>query len=241
MKSYDAEFYLRSDEATKQSARVILEHLFRFIPIPESVVDVGAGIGSWLATFSNAGTSEILAIEGDWVRNIQLQIPVEKYHFCDLRQPLQISRTFDLAISLEVAEHLPEKHAEDFVNALGRLSNCVLFSAAIPGQGGTHHVNEQWQQYWVDHFDRIEFDCFDCIRPSVWDDNRVRVEYRQNMLLFVRRQRVADFPNLKDVRRTLMASAIHPRNARRWGPGVKTSLKFLSKAVLRRLRKTLGK
>ena len=165
-----------------------------------------------------------------------LRIPVGKYCFCDLKQSLPISKTFDLAISLEVAEHLPERCAESFLKELARLSDCVLFSAAIPCQGGTHHVNEQWQQYWVDHFARLGFDCFDCIRPLVWDDERVRVEYRQNVLLFVRRQRVADFSGLEEVRQPLIASVLHPVIFNNWGPGLKMSLKFLVKAIARRFR-----
>jgi hypothetical protein len=237
MSAYNTNFYLRANEATENSARLILEQLFKFIPVPKSAVDVGAGVGHWLEALAKAGTNEIQAVEGDWVRKVPLRIPLEKYCFCDLKQPLPLAKTFDLAMSLEVAEHLPERCAEAFVNSLGKLSDCVLFSAAIPGQGGTHHVNEQWQQYWVNHFARQSFDCFDCIRPLVWDEGRVRVEYRQNILLFVRHHRVADFPGLMKVRQPLMASVLHPDIYRYWGPGLKMALKFLYKAMMRRLRK----
>ena len=62
----------------------------------------------------------------------------------DLAQPLQIDRRFDLALSLEVAEHLPPECGSEFVQTLTDLSSVILFSAAIPFQGGTDHLNEQW-------------------------------------------------------------------------------------------------
>lgn len=50
----------------------------------------------------------------------------------DLTKPLHLNRRFDLALSLEVAEHLPKKSAEIFVDTLCKLSDTIIFSAAIP-------------------------------------------------------------------------------------------------------------
>ena len=66
-----------------------------------------------------------------------------KFTAVDLRDSFAIGRTFDLAISLEVAEHPPEEFAEPLVERLVTAAPFVLFSAAIPEQGGIHHVNEQ--------------------------------------------------------------------------------------------------
>jgi 2-polyprenyl-3-methyl-5-hydroxy-6-metoxy-1,4-benzoquinol methylase len=65
-----------------------------------------------------------------------------------LIQPLDLEKEFDLVVSLEVAEHLPASAADQFVNTLVKHGKKILFSAAIPGQGGQDHLNEQWPDYW---------------------------------------------------------------------------------------------
>ena len=116
----------------------------------KSVVDVGCGDGSWLFVLQeDYGKDDILGIDGPWIHEDQLNIPKECFLRAPLDESLPIDRKFDMAISLEVAEHLPEARAEGFVEDLTRLAPLVLFSAAVPGQGGTNHVNEQWQDYWI--------------------------------------------------------------------------------------------
>lgn len=92
-----------------------------------------------------------------------------------------------MVISLEVAEHLPENRAEGFVRDLCLLGDIILFSAAVPRQGGTEHINEQWQTYWANKFDKNGFDAFDIIRPKIYDDYRVPLWYRNNMIVYVKR------------------------------------------------------
>src|SRR6185437_3265527 len=95
-----------------------------------------------------------------------------------------VGRRFDLACSLEVAEHLPRERASDFVGLLTRSAPIVLFSAAIPGQGGNHHINEQWQSYWSELFRSRSFQAFDCIRPIVYGNPAVDWWYRQNTIVY---------------------------------------------------------
>jgi hypothetical protein len=99
---------------------------------------------------------------------------------------LPLEREFDLVLSLEVAEHLPEESAAGFSQSLARLGPIVLFSAAAPQQGGTGHLNEQWPSYWVRHFAQNGFTVVDCLRDRIWRDERIEWRYRQNLLLFVR-------------------------------------------------------
>jgi hypothetical protein len=86
-------------------------------------------------------------------------------------------------VSLEVAEHLPESRAASFVADLCRLAPVVLFSAAIPGQGGTGHVNEQWPGYWADLFGARGYSVSGALRWRIWNDCRVCNWYSQNMLV----------------------------------------------------------
>jgi len=233
--TYRPDFYNQMDKNSQMSVQVILDVLFKTVPSPKSVIDVGAGVGSWVKALTMHGCKRVIAVEGEWVKNAHLQVPLDVYHLHNLEKPLRMAEKFDLAISLEVAEHLSERRALSFIEDLTLLADIVLFSAAIPGQGGTRHINEQWQQYWVDLFRERRFECFDIIRPHIWDDDRVRFEYRQNMLVFVR-QNVAE--NLGLLRTSpLIASVIHPHIARNWGPGIKIAWKFLWKAIMRRMRK----
>ena len=154
-------------------------------------MDVGAGLGTWLAVARDLGVDDVLAIEGEWVRGLQTDVPQSHYVFADVGDTVPVARRFDLAISLEVAEHVPEAKARNLVDNIAELSDVVLFSAAVPGQGGTHHVNERWPEYWSHLFDLRGFVAYDLLRWRLWDDDRVRFWYRQNMILLIRRDREA--------------------------------------------------
>ena len=157
---------------------------------PRSVVDVGCGCGTWLAVFRRHGVEDVLGIDGDYVDREQLDIPREQFFPHDLMTRLRLGRTFDLAMSLEVAEHLPPEAATGFVASLTRLAPRVLFSAAVPHQGGEGHVNRQWPAYWAELFGAHGYVAIDCFRRGLWLDERVEWWYAQNVLLYVRRDRL---------------------------------------------------
>jgi len=172
-----------SDESV-ESARTILPLVFA-LSRPSSVIDVGCSIGNWAAACRELGVEDVMGIDGDYVDRSALRIPADRFVAHDLVQPLRLHRSFDLAISLEVAEHLPGERAAGFVADLCGLAPIVLFSAAIPYQGGLGHVNEQWPAYWAQRFAQHGFTPVDCVRDEVWDDPRVSPWYAQNTLLFV--------------------------------------------------------
>src|SRR6185436_10775009 len=94
----------------RSSAQVIIPLVMELLPV-QSVVDLGCGIGTWLSVFRERGACDFLGIDGDYVEIDQLEIPRECFWPHDLRQPLNLERRFDLAVSLEVAEHLPAEAA----------------------------------------------------------------------------------------------------------------------------------
>jgi hypothetical protein len=103
----------------------------------------------------------------------------------DLSQPFRLGRRFDLVQSLEVAEHIPPPQAEIFVDNLAAHGDVILFSAAVPGQGGEFHVNEQPYEYWRHKFAARGFLTFDFIRPRIANVRQIEPWYRYNILLFV--------------------------------------------------------
>jgi SAM-dependent methyltransferase len=182
-KYYNPKFY-RELASTQESAREILPLVLDIVK-PGSVIDIGCGIGNWLAIAQELGAQEILGVDGPWVR-AQLAIPAAKFMEHDLSTPLKLDRRFDLALSLEVAEHLPASAARDFVQGLCDAADVVLFSAAIPGQGGRRHVNEQWPAYWAELFAGCGYQCYDFLRPRNWNNPRVTWHYAQNSMIFAR-------------------------------------------------------
>jgi len=169
-----------------RSAEHIVPLLLELIQ-PKSVVDVGCGTGEFLYVFKEKGIKDILGIDGEYVNKKKLRISENSFLSANLEKLLKIDRKFDLVVSLEVAEHLSKKYARTFIDSLTNLGPVILFSAAIPFQGGTHHVNEQWPEYWANLFEKKGYIPIDCIRRKVWNNNEVSFWYAQNILLFVKK------------------------------------------------------
>lgn len=153
---------------------------------PKSVLDVGCGIGTWLKCFNNFGIADTKGIDGDYVDREQLKryIDISQFEPVDLTYPFDLHKTFDLVLSLEVAEHLPAASAHGFIKSLCKHGDTVVFSAAIPGQGGQNHVNEQWKEYWIDMFLDFGFKPYDLLRWKIWNNKKVDWWYKQNILVF---------------------------------------------------------
>jgi SAM-dependent methyltransferase len=208
---YSTNFYTHQQEGSLRSARRVLPHLLELVA-PRSIVDVGCGVGTWLRAAAELGVHDLAGLDGAYVDRSMLQIPHEQFMAVDFTQPFRIERTFDVALSLEVAEHLPETSAVSFVESLTRLAPVVLFSAAIPRQVGEHHINEQWQSWWADRFSRFGYTVVDCMRRRVWDDPQVEWWYAQNMLLMVGEDRLNTSPLLRQEReKNGPCSVVHPR------------------------------
>ncbi len=181
---YDPEFYAEQSPASKQSARVVLAQAWpQFAPV-DSVVDVGGGVATWLSICLELGATSTTLVEGPWVREATQVFEPTRVHLQDLEEPIAPIGKFSLAMCLEVAEHLSEARAQSLVEDLTRLSDQILFSAALPGQTGVGHVNEQWLTYWVQLFQQYGFELEDTVRPAIWEDDSVEWWYRQNVVIF---------------------------------------------------------
>ncbi len=212
MDVYPESFYSTSWQRASRSARRIVPLILDLVA-PRSAVDVGCGTAAWLEVLREAGVEDVVGVDGPHISLDLLRIPASSFHVHDLAKPLRLSRRFDLAVSLEVAEHLPPEAAERFIGDLTELAPVVMFSAAVPGQGGTHHVNEQWPEYWAKLFGAKGYVVVDCVRPRIWQDDEVEFFYAQNVLLFVAADRLERYPLLKaeeERRRGEPLSRIHP-------------------------------
>lgn len=196
---YQPEFFDYLEETSTRSARVIVPHVMNLFGVT-SVVDVGCGCGAWLRTFSEHGVESIRGIDGSYVERNKLLIPEHYFTPMDLNGAFQIPGEYDLAVCLEVAEHLPAANAEHLVSQLARCAPLVLFSAAIPGQGGVHHINERFPSYWHELFKKFGHIVLDPIRPKIQRDRSVEFWYRQNIVVYASETLVASSKRLTDER-----------------------------------------
>jgi SAM-dependent methyltransferase len=180
---YPADFYQHRRAHTAHAARRILDALPAALP-RRTIADIGCGTGTWLAAALELGATSAFGIEGDWVTPAILDDDRIVFAPQDLEQRFAGPRV-DLALSLEVAEHLSPARAESFVADLVALAPAILFSAAIPGQGGVGHLNEQWHSWWADRFAAHGYQAYDVIRPAIWTDEAIPAWYRQNAVLYL--------------------------------------------------------
>lgn len=211
--TYNKEWFTGQQKGAHSSAKIIVPIVIDLV-FPNSVIDVGSGVGAWLACFQKNGVNDILGIDGNWVHESQLLISRQFFQKRDIAKPFTIGRTFDLAVCLEVGEHLPEESAKDLVKTLVTAAPVVLFSAAIPKQGGTDHINEQWPDYWANLFKTCNYVSIDAIRRRVWTNPNVEYWYAQNTIIYVKESEMHRYPKLEEEVRcgySVILPLVHPR------------------------------
>lgn len=176
---YDEAFFDMIRPGVQSSAEVVVPWITNILD-PVTVIDVGCGEGWWAAEFCRHGSS-VVGVDG---HEPYPTMPIDHYVQHDLREPIPAHfGPVDLAVSLEVAEHLPPERAAAFVSELCHLAPVVVFSAAAPGQGGVGHVNEQPLTYWASIFADLGYVTDGGLRWQIWDDDRVEPWYRQNLVI----------------------------------------------------------
>jgi SAM-dependent methyltransferase len=251
--AYTTTFFGTYAEDSYRSAKTVLPVVHELIH-PARIIDVGCGVGTWLRVWEELGAARILGVDGTYVDTEALLIDKCNFVSMELINPQPVAGApFDLVQSLEVAEHLPPDAAARFIEFLCCLAPVVLFSAAIPGQGGTSHLNEQWPEYWAKLFRSNGYEVFDVIRPKVWDCQEVAYYYAQNAFLFADKEALRQFPSLQA--RTVLGESTQPLarvHPRKWEERVNSVLRFeqlvaampksalmFAKRGLRRVRRAL--
>jgi SAM-dependent methyltransferase len=175
----------------------------------DSVLDVGCGTGIWLKEFTNQKVLDVYGIDGIPVNNREFNISNQLFRCVDLRSPWDLGRKFDLALCLEVAEHLPASSAHELVSSISNHADVVVFSAACPNQGGQGHINCQWPEYWQNIFNSVGFSCSDKLRLSIWQADFPEYWYKQNIFIATK-----DAENAGKEDRLL--PLVHPRLLQGW-------------------------
>lgn len=168
------------------AAEEVLPILFEVYK-PSSILDVGCGLGNWIQVAKKMGVNDVIGVDGAYVNRSLLKINAEEFVEKNLTESFNLDRKFDLSICLEVAEHLPHSSANGLIQSLTSHADVILFSAALPGQGGQNHINEQWPKYWQKIFLNYDFEMIDFFRDKIWENQKIERWYRQNLFLVVRK------------------------------------------------------
>lgn len=199
-------------DKTGQSARAILPPLMEAFGT-KSTVEVGCGNGHWTQVAIEHGVTDFRVVDGPWNEREHLLVDRDKFIEADLSVPLKLPDRYDMAICLEVAEHVRPESAGIIVQSLTNASDIVVFGAAIPYQGGYGHINEQWPSWWRDQFDKVGYAAYDLVRPRYWTDPAIHYWYRQNMFVYVNRRNSsasAVAASLEMPGSGLLFDAVHP-------------------------------
>ena len=211
---YSRRFFNDEDKDSLLAARIIVPLIVDQYH-PSSVLDVGCGVGNWLHQFMLQGVQDVMGVDF-YVDRQSLAFPVSRYRTVDLRRRFTLGRQFDVTICLEVAEHIPKESSMLLIDSITGTSDIIVFSAAIPSQGGTHHINEQWAEYWSDLFSTKGFLPLDSLRGPIWTDKRLPFWYRQNILVYARPAVIKQRKICGILEDGSRLSVVHPSNFIHW-------------------------
>ena len=194
---YPPSFFEDAHSGVESSAQAVVPLLVELIK-PESVIDLGCGEGEWLREFKKQGIPDVLGVDGPWVDKQRLLIDPSRFMVADLNEELELGRRFDLAMSLEVGEHLRSEAATRLVQLLTEAAPTILFSSAIPNQGGTNHINEQWPEYWRRLFRDQGYVPTQALRGEILLNREIQWYYRQNLILYCSQDMLTRRPDLRE-------------------------------------------
>lgn len=177
------------------SVKKLLPYLLEFVH-PQSVVEVGCGEGELLEGFQQSG-ARIQGIDAEeYVQSSFWQENKDFFMSANLEKVrISCQSKFDLAVCLECAHKFPEERAKTLIHDICLLSDVVMFSAGVPGQENDT-ANGQMPSYWAKLFQQNGFVMLDCLRAKIWEDKEIDAVYRQNVLLYVKEEALAKYPNL---------------------------------------------
>ncbi len=204
--------YIHEESAHNLNDPQIIVPILVEVLKPKNVVDLGCGIGTFLNIFKKLGVTDVLGLDGEWVDKEKLSKNIDLKYFkqVNIEEKISIDRKYDLAICLEVFEHIKEEYTEIAVQSLTNLSDVIVFSASIPGQVGQNHVNEEWFDYWEEKFKKHGYVFYDVFRPIFWNNKNLARWYKQNMFLVVKNSVNIDCDKFSNYFDNNIKNYVHP-------------------------------
>lgn len=183
---YNKEYYLHIDADASRSAPPIVDSVVSQFA-PRTLIDVGCGSGALLAAFKAKGISTTgleyssAGLKACKERGLNVnQFDIES------DRPQNLGK-FDAVCCFEVAEHVDERFANKLVDLLVSFAPVVFFTAAVPGQGGSDHINEQPHEYWIEKFKKRDYQLLSDITNQwrlEWGSKDVAEFYYMNIMVF---------------------------------------------------------
>lgn len=193
------EMYLGYRDSYNNAKKIFKYLLENGIKI-DSAIDIGGGTGAWLKALQDLNNARILTVDNSKYDRKGI-IEESEFFECDIttmdiNKIINTYGRFNIAITIETAEHIDEKYADKFVDNLCCVSDVIMFSAAIKFQGGNGHVNEQRQSYWAEMFKKRNYYPIDCIRSHFWYDVDIHYHYKENCILYVKDYLVEEYKKI---------------------------------------------
>ncbi len=199
--AYTPEWFSHQSQDSIESAKFVVPIILGKYQ-PSSVIEFGCGVGAWGSVFIKNGISKYIGVDGSYINPDQLLFDESLFRTQDLNVSSFIEK-FDLCICLETAEHIVKENARQLVSTLCKSANIIVFSAAIPSQSGTNHVNEQWQTYWANIFREFGFEPDTQLREELWHKEKISWWYIQNLVTYKKVEHLPTIPKTLDI--------VHPR------------------------------
>lgn len=223
-------FLFENTSSTYYSAKIILECIWEYLGNPKSVLDLGCGAGGFIKAFEDKGVTDYHLFDHPSL-NLDMLLIERKDRFVpvDLDRIAPTPIKVDVAICTEVLEHLAPTRSEEIVRFLAESAEIIVFSAAVPRQGGLGHINEQWHNHWHTVFSKYGFTYFDGFKPFLISDERVHYWLIQNLFIYVRKDKASRMdwpPNISNGRFQIVSNYVLEKKY-----GVRESFHLLTTAL----------
>lgn len=182
------EYKFHATSQSLQSARIVVKQLDDIMRLPVSILDVGCGVGGWSLAYKERGISNITMLDHPSNKKEHLLFQENNFHTIDFETAIPPVYPAELVICLEVLEHIHAHRCDAVIEYLTKCADTILFSAAIPGQHGYKHVNENYPPYWKAAFEKYGFTQYDIVRPLILFNQEIEYFIRQNIFLYVKGQ-----------------------------------------------------
>jgi hypothetical protein len=159
---------------------------------PKQIIDFGCGTGALAKAFACLGV-QVQAIDGysepdfsthDNIRFTKLDLnDIDAVH----EFLKQFDAKFDLAISIEVAEHLNPAVSSSFIEWMTSVADVIVFSAAVPSQDGDGHINCRSRSDWYQFIKKYDFTIADTLRQHFISNPNLGLWHKFNVVDYVQK------------------------------------------------------
>ena len=145
---YNNEFHESIENEEQPQAVRLGEYIKAHVPCSK-FLDFGCSSGIYVRELEN----HVETLGFEFSEEAVKRAVSAKVTRCDLTLPIDLQKTEStLGLCLEVLEHIDDSSWRPVLENITKLCDRVIFSAAIPGQGGIGHINCRPKLDWIRRF-----------------------------------------------------------------------------------------